>query len=90
MPRKITAPHTPESLEAMADALADYSAQLKVLAEKMRVHEFKKLDVANNDQRKRGMIFIESFLSAVHSAFREGRENRGDFQPNGLHHDTDE
>jgi hypothetical protein len=83
MPKQLTAEHTPESLEAMAGALEEFAASIRVQAERLKLHNIERLEVANADQRKRGMVFIESFVSAVVKALRETREERGDFQPNG-------
>jgi hypothetical protein len=40
---------------------------------------FSLIDVSNNDQRAKGLEYIESFVNATGSALRKARESRGDF-----------
>jgi hypothetical protein len=81
MPKYVYADHTPETLAAMAEMLEDNASVLRAAAESMRLQKFETLAVTNNDQRKRGLEFIESFVGAVRTAYRLARESRGDLQP---------
>lgn len=74
MPKTTTAEHTPDSLRAMASILKDFAANLEVQAERLETYKIDAMIVTNADQRQRGMVFIEGFISAVSRAIREARD----------------
>lgn len=79
MPKLNFIPHTQESLTSMAAALEQYAGDLRGTAEAMKSVGFASLQIPNNDQRRRGLVFIESFANGAKAALREAREERGDF-----------
>lgn len=83
MPRYIEVPQTAENLRAMASALDEHVANLRVAADLMELQKLDTLMVTNADQRKRAMEYLDAWLAAVRSAVRKAREERGDFGPSG-------
>lgn len=81
MAHKIPLTHTPESLIALADAFVEQAELLRAVGVGIKASGLKDLAVPNNDQRKRGMQYIESFTNAARTALREAKEDRGDFGP---------
>lgn len=83
MPRYIEVPQTGENLKAMASALEDHVANLRIAADQMAANQIETLLVTNADQRKRAMEYLDAWIAAIRSAIRKAREDRGDFGPSG-------
>jgi hypothetical protein len=79
MPRQSSEPHTPESLRAMANALAEHSSALIAMAEIVELYQLSPLEVTNALQRRQAMEYLDKFLAAVKNAVRDAREELGHF-----------
>lgn len=78
MPKLILVTHTPTQLRSIATSLEEQASQLRLIADAMDKEKFDQICVGNNDQRRRGMGFIDSFVAATRDAIRKAREDRAD------------
>lgn len=83
MAHKIPLTHTAEELIALAAEYAGQAELLRAVGVGMRESGFTALEIPNNDLKKRGMQYIESFTNAARTSLREAKLNRGDFGPQG-------
>jgi hypothetical protein len=79
MPSRIRVPKTPENLVVIADTIGRFSTDLRSIADEMREASFEVLGITNDDQRRRGMEYLEKYVNAARAALREAREARGDY-----------
>jgi hypothetical protein len=79
MPVKETQPQTSESLEKTASQLDELSANLRVIASKMKGDGFDVLQIANYKQLVLALKNLNSYSAAAHDALTDAREQRGDF-----------
>lgn len=70
---------TPEQMKALGEQLQNIAGALIGFSEAMTQAQFTDLPVKNNDQRKRGMEYMENYLAAARKALLMAREARSDF-----------
>ena len=76
MPKETSAEQTPDTLLAMAETLGEFSSAMRVLAETLRIRNVKQLVVKNEEQRKKGLQYLNSYVGAVRTAMLEEQEVR--------------
>lgn len=68
--------HTPATVRAIADQMSRQAGDLNSLAMAMETLNFDSLNVGNDDQRRRGLQFLDNFVKAVKDAMLAAREER--------------
>jgi hypothetical protein len=80
MPKQSIAPQSPETLAKIADQISETAAMFRAVADQMPTIGIERMEVASYKSLVLGMGNLDAFASAVRDAFRNAKENRGDFR----------
>jgi hypothetical protein len=76
MPAQPLTTHTAESLLTTAEDLEKSVAELRQVAERMKLLEIPAMEITHNDQRTKSVTFADNFASAARQALREARDRK--------------